>query len=351
MFIRVYARGRFRLTEISLNKSALPIVKHMIKEADEMGIFVHETKNGATIIDCGMDASGGFEAGKCVTEVTLGGIGQAEVTFMDFGEFTLPAMHVMTDYPALATMGSQMGGWRIPKEIAKDLLGSGMAIGSGPARALVKTPADVFDCLKHEEKANVAILVIQCDRLSMSKFPTENIVAHVSRETGIGIEGVYVLVVPTNCLSGNVQIAGRCVENGVYTLFYMGYDMTRLKSGTGIAPIAPVHPDSTVGMGIVNDLMMYGLRAFYTIETREKEDVCKLAKEMVIENRSPDYGKLYGELYQQAGKDFYKVDFRNYSPSEVALNDLRTGTLCKAGQLRADIIKKSLVRGSSYRVL
>ncbi|MCK4477056.1 methenyltetrahydromethanopterin cyclohydrolase [Candidatus Bathyarchaeota archaeon] len=339
------------MTKISLNKSALPIVKYMIKEADEIGIFVHETKNGATIIDCGMEVPGGFEAGKCVTEVTLGGIGQAKVTFMDFGEFVLPAMHVTTDHPALATMGSQMGGWRIPKEVAKNLLGLGMAIGSGPARALAKTPAEVFDSLKHEEKADVAILVIQCDKFPMSKFPTESIVTHVSKETGIDMKRVYILIVPTNCLAGNIQIAGRCVENGVYTLFYMDYDITKLKSGAGIAPIAPVHPNSTVGMGMANDLMMYGLRTFYTIETQEEEDVCKLAKEMVIENRSPDYGKLYGELYEQAGKNFYKVDFGNYAPSEVTLNDLRTGTLCRAGRLRADIIKKSLVQGSSYSVL
>lgn len=322
----------------------------MIKKADELEIVVSETKKGATAIDCGMDVQGGFEAGKYVTEITLGGIGQAEITFMDFGKFTLPAIRVKTDHPALATMGSQMGGWRVPKEVAKDLLGSGMAIGSGPARTLVKTPSAVFDCLKHEEKADVAIIVIQCDRFPMSRFPAENIAAYVSEETGIDIKGVYVLVVPTNCLVGCVQIAGRCVENGVYTLFQMNYDIMKLKAGIGLAPIAPVHPDSVVGMGMANDLMMYGLRTFYAIQTDEEEDVYRLARDMVIENRSPDYGKLYGELYESAGKDFYKVDFRNYAPSEVTLNDLRTGLLCKAGRIRVDMITKSLVAGSSYRI-
>jgi methenyltetrahydromethanopterin cyclohydrolase len=71
---------------------------------------------------------------------------------------------------------------------------------------------------------------------------------------------------------------------------------------------------------------------------------------MVIENRSPDYGKLYGELYESAGKNFYKVDFRNYAPSEVTLNDLRTGLSCKAGRIRVDMVIKSLVAGSSFRI-
>ena len=114
--------------KISLNLSALALLKTLCNEADKYNVIVEETNSGATLVDAGIKAEGGFLAGAAVTEICLGGYGKANVVPIQYGDIVLPSVFVLTDHPALSTLASQFAGWQIKGDDFS-------AIASGPARA------------------------------------------------------------------------------------------------------------------------------------------------------------------------------------------------------------------------
>src|SRR5262245_46345341 len=93
-----------------------------------MRLAVHQTGAGARVIDCGVQAEGGLQAGLGLARVCLAG--QAEVTLVpgDVSGIPCPYVQVMTDHPVTACMASQYAGWQVA-------VGKFFAMGSGPMRA------------------------------------------------------------------------------------------------------------------------------------------------------------------------------------------------------------------------
>ena len=57
--------------KISLNLHALDLFKKLCEETDRYNVIVEETKTGATLVDAGIKADGGFLAGKIITTFTF----------------------------------------------------------------------------------------------------------------------------------------------------------------------------------------------------------------------------------------------------------------------------------------
>jgi methenyltetrahydromethanopterin cyclohydrolase len=106
----------------------MPLVKQLLTQSDVLRVIVHKTKGKATIIDCGIDVPGSFEAGRLVAEICMGGLGAVGLDTIIVGGSTFPAVQVSTDNAALACIGSQAAGWNVKVE-------GFFALGSGPARA------------------------------------------------------------------------------------------------------------------------------------------------------------------------------------------------------------------------
>ena len=68
------------MPKVSLNISALGLVQKLCDKAEKYNVTVEETESGATLIDAGIDADGGFFAGEKITDICLGGYGKAKVT-------------------------------------------------------------------------------------------------------------------------------------------------------------------------------------------------------------------------------------------------------------------------------
>ena len=122
---------------IGVNRLAWKKAEDLINNQEYYGVKVSKTSVGATIIDAGINAPGGYQAGIALTEICLGGAGQAKIDFKRYGDYEVPSVIITTDYPAVAALGSQFAGWRI-----KD--GDNIAICSGPARALALKPKDLY---------------------------------------------------------------------------------------------------------------------------------------------------------------------------------------------------------------
>ncbi|MCG8640873.1 MAG: hypothetical protein MI862_14145, partial [Desulfobacterales bacterium] len=117
---------------ISVNKEAMKLVKKLIEEQEKFKIEVTTLPGGATVLDLGQNAPGSWEAGRILTEILLGGIGQ--VSFETFPErindIYFPAANLRVDHSVLSLAGCQISGWELsPGNFAPILAGPGRTLG------------------------------------------------------------------------------------------------------------------------------------------------------------------------------------------------------------------------------
>ncbi len=318
------------MEEVSVNEYAVELVEDMIDRSEELKLDCLELDNGAMVVDCGINVIGSYEAGAIFTEVCMGGLATAIISYASFEDLGLPSIVVETSYPAISCMGAQKAGWQISVE-------KFFAMGSGPARALALKPKKTYEKIDYKDDSEVGVIALETRTI-----PSEDVADFIADACGIESEDLYMLVAPTACLVGSIQIAGRVVENGIFKLSEgLHYDVKRVKYGAGVSPIAPVFPDDTKAMGITNDMPMYGGRTFYAIEPEEGDDLEEITKN-IPSSSSKDYGKPFFDIFKDAEYDFYKIDPGIFAPAEVVVNDLKTGKIYRAGKVNVEVLKQSI---------
>ena len=326
------------VSKISLNISALALVKKLCNEAENYAVVVEETESGATLIDAGIKAEGGFLAGVIITEICLGGYGKACVFPVQYGDVVLPSVYVQTDHPTLSTLASQFAGWQIKVDDFS-------AIASGPARALALKPKDLFEKIMYKEESEVAVLVLETE-----KKPSEAVIQHIATKCRVVPKNLFLVLFSTTSLTGAIQVSGRIVETGLFKLMKLGLDPLLVKHAWGYAPIVPLHPSSSEAMGRTNDAILYGGTANYTVsdEDDEKlENLLKLApssasKMLQEAKRLAEKNPRFLDIFKEAGFDFYKIDPDIFAPAVVVVNNPRTGKTFRAGSLDIEVLKGSL---------
>jgi len=314
---------------LSINKAAKQLVDELCKNADLYGVIVEKTKLGATLIDAGIQAKGGFLAGKFVTEICLGGYGKAKVLWKRYDDLELPSIFVSTDHPATAALGSQFAGWQVK-------VGSYRAMGSGPARALALKPRELYEKIGYKDKADVAVLVLET-----IKEPPEDVITYVSGQCKVEPDRLFLVLVPTNTVTGCTQISGRVVETGIHKLMNLGFDPKLIIHGCGYAPIAPVHPRFAEAMGRTNDAILYAGVVCYTTSYDNDEKLRELV-DMAPSSASKSYGKPFLEIFKEANCDFYRIDPGLFAPAVLMVNNVKTGSVFKAGRINMEVYKRSI---------
>lgn len=324
--------------KISLNSSALSLVRKLCCEADKYAVTVEQSESGATLIDAGIKAEGGFLAGEMITEICLGGYGKAHITPIQFADVVLPSVFVTTDHPAISTLASQFAGWQVKGE-------NFSAIASGPARALALKPKSLYEKLGYREEADVAVLVMETE-----KKPPEAVIQQVAASCRVDPKNLYLVMFSTTSLSGATQVSGRIVETGLHKLEKLELDPMSVKHAWGYAPIVPVHPSSGEAMGRTNDAILYGGVTNYTVDYEDDAKLEAIAKEapssaskMLQEAKKlAEKNPRFLDIFKEAGFDFYKVDPNLFAPAIVAVTNKRTGRTFRAGALDIDVLKGSL---------
>ncbi|MHA1386523.1 MAG: methenyltetrahydromethanopterin cyclohydrolase [Candidatus Helarchaeota archaeon] len=318
------------MVEVSVNKSALKVVQDVIDNADLYKSKVHKLSNGATVIDMGIEVTGGYLAGVKLGEVCLGGLGVVNLTTTNFGEFFVPSVTVATDYPHIACLGSQFAGWRLNVKDEKYF-----AMLSGPARALKGGEKGLFDELEYKDNADVAIAVLEGNVL-----PNEKVMEFIATKCKVNVDKTYALIAPTKSMAGAVQIAARVVEMGIHKLHEVGYDPKKILYGIGSTPIAPLAKSDTKAMGVTNDAIIAAGSVIYNIKSEEGDNLEEAVKK-VPSSTSKQYGKPFYQIFVDAGKDFYNIDPLLFAPAQITVNDIRTGTTIMAGKLDIELLKSS----------
>jgi len=314
----------------SVNAQVARLIATIIDNADALRVAVTKGAAGETLIDCGVNAVGGLEAGRLLSEVCLGGLGR--VTFETTNtEDPWPFMvTVHTSQPVIACLGSQYAGWSLSVDVGGKKFN---VLGSGPARAMGSSEK-LFDELGYQDKADTAALVIEAD-----KAPPAELIEHVAKACGIKPKQLAVLYAPTSSLAGTVQIAARCLEVALHKAHELHFPLEDIVDGIATAPLPPPAPGFIEAMGRTNDAIIYAGRIQLYV-SGETDAAKKLAEELPS-LKSKDYGKPFAELFAAVKGDFYAIDPMLFSPAKVTVTSLKTGESFENGHIDAAILQRS----------
>ncbi len=310
---------------MNLNRNAVAIAKEMIDRKEEFRISVKSLENGAKIIDCGVRSAGSFKAAELFIKACLGGLGDVRFSFRNLGFASLLSVQVWTDSPVVACIGSQKAAWKIKD---KDFA----ALGSGPARILARKPKETFEELEHEESSDSAVLALECAR-----YPGEAVAEDIAGTCGIGADKLYILVARTSSIVGSAQISARALETALHKMAAGGLDYRGVASGSADAIVAPVVGGDAKMMGVTNDMVIYGSTVYLVYSGEADVNVKKIPS-----SSSPAYGKHFAQIFDDAKGDFYKIDPGIFAPAEVYLNDLKKGSVERAGVIYPEMIESAI---------
>lgn len=316
---------------ISVNMRAAAVVERMIADSEALGLGVSRLKNGATLIDAGIEVPGSLEAGRLFAQACMGGLGRVHLTqqtFPEDAELWLPAVAVSVSYPPIACMASQYAGWAIS-------LGGRSYMGSGPARALA-AEEEVFQKLNYRDRSETAILLLEGREL-----PDEDVASYAAEKCKVSPEQMFLVIAPTASLVGSVQIAARAAETGMHKMMQLGVDVRWVTAAEGLCPMAPVAEDDLRAMGRTNDAILYGARVFYTVQG--DDDALEEWMDKIPSCGSRDYGAPFLELFKRYNNDFYQMDPLLFSPAQVAVNNVNSGRTFRAGHVHVPLLRASLL--------
>jgi methenyltetrahydromethanopterin cyclohydrolase len=316
------------MTSLRMNEAGCEIADSMSDQPELLRIKSYRLDSGARVIDVGVEVDGGIEAGLAVAEICMGGLGNVSCTPLQIGSHSHAGISVWTDHPAVACMASQYAGWAIS-------VGRFFAMGSGPLRAHARVEGELFEKLGYEEQADEGVLVLEARAL-----PTDEVVNWVAEKARLQPLQLTFVVAPTASLAGCVQISARILETGLHKMETLGFDVRRVVSAIGTAPLPPVAKNDLRAIGRTNDCILYGGQARYTVRASDAE-LETLAKQ-VPASASRDYGTPFYEIFQRYGGDFYKIDPLLFSPAEVWLTSTESGRTFHSGYLNPEVLETSL---------
>jgi methenyltetrahydromethanopterin cyclohydrolase len=308
---------------LSVNEISMGIVEDMLDYTEELKIEAFELDNGSTIIDCGVNVDGGYEAGQMFTEICLGGLGTVNLVVKSVRNTPLVFINVFTDHPALSTLAAQKAGWSIKTENYR-------AMASGPARALSCQPKKTYDSIGYRDDYDFGVLALESDSL-----PDAKATDHIAEACKIEPSKLTVLNASTSSIVGTIQVAGRVVEVAVYKAAELGYDPLKILSAAGCCPVAPVTKDSLKAMGMTNDGIIY--YGSVTLTVKEYDEIF----EKVPSETSISYGKPFYETFKEANYEFYKIDKYMFAPAQIMVKDISTDKTFKGGNLNEGVLAES----------
>ena len=337
-----------RLQRISINRLAYEIVKDMIRNASKLNLKVLELKNGTTVIDAGVNATGGYKVAELVVKISLGGLGEARVTSMVLDrDFCLPAIMAYTDYPAV--IGLAMYVWIGIVNAPHVETGGYTAWVSGPGRAKAREPEKVFKKIDYNDPADVAVLIVQPRGKELPPVKFANFLA---KKCKVNPENLYLVVTPTYSITGSVQVSARSLEDWFWRLTeYYKIPYHRIENVMTMTAVAPISPDVfKKPCAWADDMIRYGSSVHAWIYSEEGEDLQRIVKETVIESYPEVYGKSFYDIavlekkYIYPSLDLEKIaeTGRGFIVAQATIYDTRTGLAYRAGRIHVDILKRLL---------
>ena len=319
-----------KITSPGINQLTQPLVRKLVDRADLLRVAVSRLDNGCRIIDAGINAAGGLEAGRLIAGICMGGLGKIGLRASAAPGNWPWRLDVHSANPVIACLASQYAGWRLSHGAGKAAFN---ALGSGPARALGSTEA-LYEELNYRDKSEAATLVVEADQ-----FPPVEIAEMIAKKCGLGASALTIILTPTTSLAGAVQVVARVLETALHKAHALNFPLDKIIDGAGSAPLCPPSRDFLTALGRSNDAILFGgkIQLFVEADDTEAEQLAH----KLPSSASADYGKPFAETFKDAGYDFYKIDPMLFSPARVVVSSLTSGRSFHAGRIDLDLLDKS----------
>jgi methenyltetrahydromethanopterin cyclohydrolase len=309
---------------LHLNARSLKLTQQLDDRREEFRVAVSQLTSGTRLIDAGIQAPGGLDAGLHLARLCLADLGK--VTLNSSRLAGCPLVQVATDHPVMACLASQYAGWQVK-------VGNYFAMGSGPMRAAY-AKEELFQQLNYLELVHAAVGVLETKAL-----PTDDVAYDIASKCNISPEHLTLVVAPTTSIAGNLQVVARSLETALHKLHVLGFPLDQLQSGFGTAPLPPVGSRTQQAIGLTNDAILYG--GDVALWVRSEDDLIASVGPKVPSSASSDYGIPFAEIFQKAGGDFYKIDPMLFSPSRITFHNLNTGRVQTFGVVNEALLECS----------
>jgi methenyltetrahydromethanopterin cyclohydrolase len=316
---------------LHLNRRARSLCDRLVAEAESLGVRPQRLPCGTLVVDCGIDEPGGREAGILLARVCLADLAEVEVTDEDPATDPWPAVRVTTQQPIAACLASQYAGW----EVKGDRF---FAMGSGPMRTTAAREP-LFQEPLLAELAGQETSVPSVGILEAAQLPPEEVCLAIADRCHIGPAELTLLVAPTSSQAGTLQVVARSVETALHKLHELDFDLGRIASGQGIAPLPPPARDDLAAIGRTNDAILYGSRV--TLEVHGDDPLLQAIGPQTPSSASVDHGRPFAEVLAQYNNDFYQIDPLLFSPAELVLENLDTGNSFTFGSIKHTVLAES----------
>ena len=315
---------------VSINFSSRPLVEALIRDAALLRIQVEELENGVTLVDAGIEADGGLEAGRRIAEICMGGMGTVTLAHSALTPGWPLRVHIHATNPVLSCLGSQYAGWSLSHGKGKDAF---YALGSGPARSMCLKEA-LFKELDYIDRADATVLVMEVD-----KHPPIELLDKIASDCHIQSSNLTVVLTPTSSLAGGLQVVARVLEVAMHKAHELDFPLEHILDGSGSAPVPPPAPDFMTAMGRTNDAILFAGQVHLFVKGSD-EVAEKLAHDLPS-STSRDYGKPFAQVFKEYGYDFFKVDPMLFSPASVMVTAVESGRSFRAGKMDEDLLARS----------
>lgn len=294
--------------------------------ADNPLLRVQKTETaGVPVIDFGVAAPGGLEAGLTLARICLSGLADVSLTPSVAGSLPLPTVTVRSDFPLEACLLSQYAGCRIQ---ADDYF----AMGSGPMRA-VQRREDLIREFTETEDGSVAVGVLET-----GKLPHAAAIEVLRRDLPADCR-LLLAAAPTASQAGTLQVVARSLETALHKLHSLHFPLHTIVSGMGAAPLPPVAKNDLKAIGRTNDAILYGGQVNLWVRT-EDELLAEIGPK-VPSCSSSSYGQTFLDLFKAANYDFYAMDAALFSPAVVVFHNLSSGRSFRCGQFHPQLLSES----------
>lgn len=302
----------------SVNALAAPHVHSLLAAAGALRLRVSRSDSGVTIVDAGIAAPGGLEAGRRIAEICMGGLGT--VALLAGAAPDLIRVQVYSADPVLACLASQYAGWSLGHGEGKEAF---HALASGPGRAVARREA-LFDELGYADHSEHAVFVLEVDR-----EPPAPLIEKVARDCRLPPERLTFILTPTRSLAGSVQIVARVLEVALHKAHALEFPLDRIVDGAGVAPLPPPAPSFLTAMGRTNDAILFGGSVTLFVDATDEQ--CRQLAATLPASASRDYGKPFAKIFEAFDFDFYRIDPMLFAPAEVLVCNLASGNSFRGG--------------------
>jgi methenyltetrahydromethanopterin cyclohydrolase len=315
---------------VSVNARAARLLDQLLADAAQLRVAARRGALGELLVDAGVEARGGIEAGLRIAEICMGGLGHVSLAPWDGASAWRWALKVASSNPVIACLASQYAGWNLSH-------GEGEAaysvLGSGPGRAVARQE-ELFQQLDYRDQAGRAIFVLEAHAP-----PPDALVEKIADDCQLAPKDLAFLYAPTQSLAGGVQVVARVLEVALHKAHTLKFPLERIVDGLGMAPLSPPGRDSLTAMGRTNDAIIYGGNAQLFV-TGPDDDAADLARQLPSAN-ARDYGRPFHESFKAVNYDFYAIDPMLFSPAAVTVTAIESGNSFHAGRIDEALVHAS----------